>query len=157
MCCKLWNIAIIYFSWRDVAKCVCLLFRYEWFKDLGLKWYAIPGVSNMLFDCGGMEYCAAPFSGWYMSTEVGSRDLCDPQRYNITQEVAERMGLDTSTTTTLWKDKALVEVNLAVLHSYKVSLKSIYPHKNFGPKLFQSYKYFLCEVVAFFSLWMNRS
>lgn len=30
------------------------------------------------------------------------------------------MGLDTSTSSSLWKDRALVEVNLAVLHSFQV-------------------------------------
>jgi nitric oxide synthase oxygenase domain/subunit len=39
----------------------------------------------MLFDCGGIQFPAAPFNGWYMGTEVGSRDLCDPQRYNISE------------------------------------------------------------------------
>lgn len=33
------------------------------------------------------------------------------------------MGLDTRTPVTLWKDKALVEVNLAVLHSFQVSTR----------------------------------
>ena len=57
--------------------------RYPWFEDLGLRWYALPAVANMLFDCGGIQFPAAPFNGWYMSTEVGARDLCDPQRYNL--------------------------------------------------------------------------
>lgn len=49
----------------------------------------------MIFDCGGLEFTAAPFNGWYMSTEIGSRDLCDIQRYNmlevnsVTNEVEE--------------------------------------------------------------------
>jgi nitric oxide synthase oxygenase domain/subunit len=34
------------------------------------------------------------------------------------------MGLDTRTPVTLWKDKALVETNLAVLHSFQVILNS---------------------------------
>ncbi|KAB0395991.1 hypothetical protein E2I00_013399 [Balaenoptera physalus] len=55
----------------------------EWFSALGLRWYALPAVSNMLLEIGGLEFPAAPFSGWYMSTEIGTRDLCDPHRYNI--------------------------------------------------------------------------
>ena len=31
------------------------------------------------------------------------------------------MGLDTKNPTTLWKDKALVELNLAVLYSFQVN------------------------------------
>ena len=60
-------------------------FSYDWFSELGLEWYAVPGVSNMMFDCGGIEYTAAPFNGWYMGTEVGSRDFCDESRYNVMQ------------------------------------------------------------------------
>ena len=63
----------------------CQLFSYDWFSELGLEWYAVPGVSNMMFDCGGIEYTAAPFNGWYMGTEVGSRDFCDESRYNVMQ------------------------------------------------------------------------
>lgn len=37
----------------------------------------------MLLEIGGLEFPAAPFSGWYMSTEIGMRNLCDPHRYNI--------------------------------------------------------------------------
>lgn len=40
---------------------------------------------------------------------------------SVWQEVAEHMGLDIRTTSSLWKDKAAVEVNLAVLHSFQVS------------------------------------
>jgi hypothetical protein len=41
------------------------------------------------------------------------------------QIVAVRMGLDTRTPVTLWKDKALVEINLAVLHSFQVIPNSL--------------------------------
>lgn len=58
-------------------------FRYPWFADLGLKWYALPAVSGMLFDCGGLEFPACPFNGWYMGTEIGARDFCDSNRYNM--------------------------------------------------------------------------
>lgn len=58
-------------------------FRYEWFKDLKLRWYALPAVSNMLLEIGGLEFPACPFNGWYMGTEIGVRDFCDTQRYNV--------------------------------------------------------------------------
>lgn len=59
------------------------LCRFDWFKDLGLKWYGLPAVSNMLLEIGGLEFSACPFSGWYMGTEIGVRDYCDNSRYNI--------------------------------------------------------------------------
>lgn len=59
--------------------------HFPWFKDMGLQWYALPAVSEMLFDCGGLQFTCAPFNGWYMGTEIGARDFCDPQRYNVTE------------------------------------------------------------------------
>ncbi len=59
---------------------VCI-FSYDWFKDLGMKWYALPAVSSMLLDCGGLEFPGIPFNGWYMGTEI-ARDLGDVNRYN---------------------------------------------------------------------------
>lgn len=50
-----------------------------------MRWYALPAVSNMMFDCGGIQFTATAFSGWYMSTEIGSRDLCDVNRRNLTE------------------------------------------------------------------------
>lgn len=50
---------------------------------MGLRWYALPAVSNMLFDCGGVQFPATSFSGWYMATEIGCRNLCDTYRRNL--------------------------------------------------------------------------
>lgn len=58
-------------------------YRYPKFNELGLKWFCVPAVSNMKFDCGGLEFTASPFNGWYMSTEIACRDFCDKQRYNL--------------------------------------------------------------------------
>jgi nitric-oxide synthase len=89
-----------------------------WFAELGLRWHAVPAISNMRMEIGGVQYPLAPFNGWYMGTEIGARNLADLGRYNLLPEVAQRMGLDTSTETTLWRDKALVELNIAVLYSF---------------------------------------
>jgi nitric-oxide synthase, bacterial len=90
----------------------------DWFTDLGLRWHAVPVISDMYLDAGGIKYPAAPFNGWYMCTEVGSRDLGDVARYNELPRIAQRMGLDTATNRSLWKDRALTELNAAVLHSF---------------------------------------
>lgn len=87
--------------------------------DLRLKWYAVPIVSNMRLEIGGLSYTAAPFNGWYMGTEIGARNLADEHRYNLLPQVASLMGLDTTRETYLWRDKALIELNVAVLHSFK--------------------------------------
>ncbi|MGH0145570.1 UNVERIFIED_CONTAM: hypothetical protein FKN15_018663 [Acipenser sinensis] len=92
---------------------------FEWFAELGLKWYALPAVSSMMLEIGGLEFTAVPFNGWYLGSEVGVRNFCDNHRYNILEDVGRRMGLDTKKTSSLWKDKAVVEINIAVLHSYQ--------------------------------------
>ncbi|KAJ3603901.1 hypothetical protein NHX12_028642 [Muraenolepis orangiensis] len=102
--------------------------KFEWFKSLGLKWYSLPAVSNMLLEIGGLEFSGCPFSGWYMGTEIGVRDFCDSSRYNILEEVANMMGLDTRKTSSLWKDKAMVEINIAVLYSFQSDKVTIVDH-----------------------------
>ena len=98
------------------------------FKELGLKWYTVPMISDMALEIGGIYYPAAPFNGWYMETEIGARNFADEQRYNVLPKVASIMGLDTQTEATLWKDKALVELNIAVLNSFKEQGVTIVDH-----------------------------
>lgn len=93
--------------------------KFAWFADLGLRWYAVPIISNMILEIGGIHYTAAPFNGWFMGTEIGSRNLGDVNRYNLLPLIAEKMGLDTRDKSLLWKDRALIELNTAVLFSYK--------------------------------------
>ncbi|KAG8520107.1 Nitric oxide synthase, inducible, partial [Galemys pyrenaicus] len=129
--------------------------KYEWFQELELKWYALPAVANMLLEVGGLEFPACPFNGWYMGTEIGVRDFCDVQRYNILevmgtvqlsrlegwdptahvtpislllQEVGRRMGLETHKLASLWKDRAVIEINVAVLHSFQKQNVTIMDH-----------------------------
>ena len=93
--------------------------RYGWFEELGLKWYALPAVCNMSLDLGGIQYTCMPFNGFYMGTEIGGRNFSDTYRYNMLPVIGEKMGLDRSSNDTLWKDSALVELNLAVVYSFK--------------------------------------
>lgn len=97
-------------------------------KEEGIKWYGVPLISDMLLEIGGIIYTAAPFNGWYMGTEIGARNLADEGRYNKLPLIAKLMGQDTSSVTTLWRDRALVELNAAVLYSYKKAGVSIVDH-----------------------------
>ncbi|QYC39876.1 Nitric oxide synthase oxygenase [Nonomuraea coxensis DSM 45129] len=92
---------------------------YGWFAELGLRWHAVPAISDMCLEIGGVCYPCAPFNGWYMGTEIGARNLADHDRYDLLGTVAARLGLDTSTERSLWRDHALVELNVAVLHSFE--------------------------------------
>lgn len=102
--------------------------KFEWFTDLRLKWYAVPIISSMKLEVGGITYEAAPFNGWYMGTEIGARNLADNDRYNMLPTIAEKMDLDTSSNASLWRDRALVELNVAVLYSFKEDGVSIVDH-----------------------------
>jgi len=93
--------------------------EFGWFAELGLRWHAVPAISNMRLTIGGVHYPLAPFNGWYMGTEVGARNLADADRYDMLPEVAARMGLDTSRESTLWRDRALVELTRAVHYSFE--------------------------------------
>jgi nitric-oxide synthase len=87
--------------------------------SLHLRWYAVPAVSSLRLEIAGLQFPAAPFSGWYMETEIGARNLGDADRYNLLPEVARRLGIPRGRPSTLWKDRALVELNRAVLHSFQ--------------------------------------
>ena len=45
--------------------------------------YGLPAVSGMLMEVGGIQFPTCPFSGWYALSEIATRDLLDPHRYNI--------------------------------------------------------------------------
>jgi nitric-oxide synthase len=96
--------------------------------SLGLQWFAVPAVSDLALDMGGLVYPAAPSNGFYMSTEIGSFNLSDPQRYDLLGAIAEAIGLDTGLDNPLWRDRALVEINRMVLHSFREAGVRIMDH-----------------------------
>ena len=44
-----------------------LFSSYPKLDELGLRWYAVPAVSNIMLDCGGLQFTACPFNGWYLT------------------------------------------------------------------------------------------
>ncbi|SFS86099.1 nitric oxide synthase oxygenase [Saccharopolyspora flava] len=114
---------------RDVVQEVPLEHPdYRWFAELGLRWHSVPLISNMTLDIGGVRYPAAPFNTWFVGTEIGTRALADDQAYGLTRQVADRLGMDTSTERSLWRDRAVVEINRAVLHSFDAARVTITDH-----------------------------
>lgn len=113
----------------------------EWqgFSDLQARWYAVPIISDMELEIGGIHYTMAPFNGWYMGTEIGARNLADEERYNLLPKVAGIMGLNTDSNRTLWKDKALVELNVAVLESFNRAGVTIVDHHT-AAKQFETFE-----------------
>jgi len=102
--------------------------QFPWFADLGLRWHALPVISDMVLEIGGIRYPAAPFNGWYMVTEIGSRNLGDKNRYNILPIIAEKMGLHVTSRDGFWIDRAVLELNVAVKHSFEEAGVSISDH-----------------------------
>ncbi|MCW6508435.1 nitric oxide synthase oxygenase [Lichenifustis flavocetrariae] len=100
--------------------------RHEIFSLLGLRWFAVPAVSGMALDVGGIQYTAAPSNGFYMGTEIGSGNLADPSRYDQLPAVAAAIKLDTADP--LWRDQAMLDLNVAVLHSFKKAGVRILDH-----------------------------
>ena len=105
---------------------------HPWLAARGLRWYAVPAVSDMALDAGGVTYRFAPFNGWYLDAEIAARNFTDADRYNLLPEVAERMGLDIASDRTLWRDKALVMLNEAVLWSFDRAGVKIADHHAVG-------------------------
>ena len=93
---------------------------------LGIKWYAVPCVSNMILTIGGIDYPCAPFNGFYMATEIASRDLVDPFRYDLMEPVGRAVEADLQDP--LWKDVTLLELNRAVLQSFEAAHVTIVDH-----------------------------
>jgi nitric-oxide synthase len=89
-----------------------------WFAELELRWYAVPAIANMPLRIGGITYPTTPFNGWYMGTEIGSRNLADPDRFDMLPTIGRKLGLPVNDDRSLWKDRALVELNRAVLWSF---------------------------------------
>ncbi|MFI9272034.1 nitric oxide synthase oxygenase [Kitasatospora sp. NPDC052896] len=108
---------------------------HPWFERLGLRWHAFPTISDQVLELGGLRYPLAPFSAWYTCTEIGARNLSDTNRYDKLPAVARGMGLDTGRDRTLWRDRALLELTAAVLHSYDQAGVSIIDH-HFATKQF---------------------
>ncbi|KAJ3335594.1 Nitric oxide synthase, inducible [Gonapodya sp. JEL0774] len=104
---------------------------YPALESFDIKWHAVPAISSMALTIGGIVYSACPFNGWYMSAEIGSRNLCDIQRYNLLPLMGQIMDVDSrsqSNKRSLWKDRAFVEVNAAVLSSFDSHGVSIVDH-----------------------------
>jgi len=92
--------------------------RHPSLEKLDWSWHAVPALSDFRLEAGGIVYPTALFNGWYMGTEIGARNLVDPDRYDGLAALGRVLGLDQSREDTLWRDEALVVLNQAVLESF---------------------------------------
>jgi nitric-oxide synthase len=101
---------------------------WEFFNSLGLRWYAVPMISDMALEIGGIIYPAAPFNGWYMVTEIGTRDFGDTRRYNKIPKMIEAMGKNPKEKDPFLWDECLLHLNKAVYYSFKKNGVKIVDH-----------------------------
>ena len=106
--------------------------HHAWLADMGLRWHCVPAVSDMVLDAGGVSYRMAPFNGWYLDAEIAARNFTDTNRYNLLPKIAEAMGLDITNDRNLWRDKALLVLSEAVLHSFDRDAVKISDHHAIG-------------------------
>lgn len=85
-----------------------------------------------------MIYTAAPFNGWYSVTEI-VRNLTDEHRYNLTEAVALKMGLNTKTEMSLWRDISMTEIAIAILHSFSTVGYAIVDHNTLMQEFYAWY------------------
>ena len=105
--------------------------------QLGLRWYAVPIVSDMILTIGGIEYPCAPFNGFYMCSEIASRNLADRGRYDLLADVARCLGLCTAAGDAFWRDSALTELNRAVQTSFHDAGVTMVDHHTAGDQFMQ--------------------
>lgn len=96
--------------------------------ELGLKWCAVPAIANFRLDIGGINYGCLPFNGWFMGTEI-ARNLWEENRYDRAERIAAALELDTSSEATLWRDRAFLELNVAVVHSFQQARVTLVDHQ----------------------------
>jgi nitric oxide synthase oxygenase domain/subunit/sulfite reductase alpha subunit-like flavoprotein/hemoglobin-like flavoprotein len=97
------------------------------FDALGLQWIAVPAITNFRLEIGGIDYGCVPFNGWFMGTEI-ARNLFEDTRYGRAETIAEALGLDTSSEATLWRDRAFLELNAAVISSFQAARVTLVDH-----------------------------
>jgi nitric oxide synthase oxygenase domain/subunit/sulfite reductase alpha subunit-like flavoprotein/hemoglobin-like flavoprotein len=95
---------------------------------LGLKWCAVPAIANFRLDIGGINYGCLPFNGWFMGTEI-ARNLWEEKRYDRAEAIAQALGLDMSSEATLWRDRAFLELNVAIVHSFQQARVTLVDHQ----------------------------
>jgi nitric-oxide synthase, bacterial len=111
---------------RDVVREVPLEHpSLNWFVDLGLRWHAV-GARSQQLAIGGVRYPAV-FNGIYTSSAIGAEALGDDRAYGFTRVIAEHLGLDTADESSLWRERAALELDRAVLHSFDAAGVSIAP------------------------------
>ena len=102
--------------------------------DLGLKWYAIPTVSSMMLEAGGIQYTCTQVAGFFQDTEISVMNLLAESRYNLMEPIGRKLKLDVSKNSTYWKCTVATELTKAVYHSFQQARVTIDDHISLSDK-----------------------
>ncbi|XP_063680037.1 nitric oxide synthase, inducible-like [Bolinopsis microptera] len=105
---------------------------------LGLKWYAIPSVSSMMLEAGGIQYTCCQIAGFFQDTEVSIMNLLAESRYNLLEPIGRALKLDVSKNSTYWKCTVATELTKAVYDSFTLAHVSMTDHLTLAEN-FQSF------------------
>jgi len=90
----------------------------EKLSALGYRWTAVPAISELKMNLGGIVYQNIHFNGgWFVSTEI-VRALME--RYDAGPEIAKVLGIDTETNP-VWRTEVSAELEKMVIHSFQTS------------------------------------
>ncbi|MBA3325419.1 MAG: nitric oxide synthase oxygenase, partial [Rhodobacteraceae bacterium] len=64
----------------------------------------------------------------FMGTEI-ARNLWEDKRYDRAEAIALALGLDISSEATLWRDRAFLELNVAIVHSFQQARVTLVDHQ----------------------------
>ena len=95
---------------------------------LGLKWYAIPSVSSMMLEAGGIQYTCCQIAGFFQDTEISVMNLLAESRYNLLEPIGRALKLDVSKNSTYWKCTVATELTKAVYDSFSLAHVSMTDH-----------------------------
>ena len=95
---------------------------------LDLRWYAIPSVSSMMLEAGGIQYTCSQIAGFFQDTEISVMNLLAESRYNLMEPIGRALKLDVSMNSTYWKCTVATELTRAVYHSFKLARVSMTDH-----------------------------
>jgi nitric-oxide synthase len=119
-----------WFEWEpdDVLQIPISHERYPVVATLGWKWHAVPALCDFALEAGGIRYPTALLNGWYMGTEIASRNLVDGDRYAGLPELGRGLGLNLCEAASLWQDEALLVLNQAVIRSFQAAGVTLVDH-----------------------------
>ncbi|WP_186308099.1 nitric oxide synthase oxygenase, partial [Bacillus sp. WP8] len=92
--------------------------EYHRFPHFRLTCYPLPIIPHIKLHIPPIHYNPPPFNPWYIRTQIPPPNLPHQNHYNILKKLPSLLPLHTTNNSSLSKGKPILELNLALLHSY---------------------------------------